>query len=201
MNSSLDISPRSDTTPELYETASSDTDFSTDEDTEGNISESERLTPSANVDSPMWDHARHLSCSESGVCVQSCGGQYSGDMKSLTPVSNIVDVSEGCICVFNNNNPTAEDDCKDMTGNEKCIHNDHVMNEENNADSILVSANMKSADSSSSSEEENQERTPQQISTVQVWLHYTRGIAYLSSDDTESEDEEIFEELQQLRQK
>ncbi|XP_018419109.1 PREDICTED: serine/threonine-protein kinase WNK4-like [Nanorana parkeri] len=53
----------------------------------------------------------------------------------------------------------------------------------------------------SSSEEENQEKTPQQISTVQVWLHYTRGIAYLSSDDTESEDEEIFEELQQLRQK
>lgn len=201
MNSSLDISPRSDTTPELYETASSDTDFSTDEDTEGNVSESGRLTPSANVDSPMWDHARHLSCSESGVCGQSCGGQYSGDMKSLTPVSNIVEVSEGCICVFNNNNPTAEDGCKDITANEQCIHNDHVTNEENNVDSVLVSANIKGVDSRSSSEEENQERTPQQISTVQVWLHYTRGIAYLSSDDTESEDEEIFEELQQLRQK
>ncbi|CAI9595229.1 unnamed protein product [Staurois parvus] len=113
-------------------------------------------------------------------------------MQSLTPVSNIVEVSESCICVFNNNNPTSEDGCKDITDNEQCIHNNYVINEESCVDSFLASANAKGVDSKSSSDEENQEKTPQQISTVQVWLHYTRGIAYLSSDDTESEDEEIF---------
>ncbi|KAM6295437.1 serine/threonine-protein kinase WNK4 [Aegotheles albertisi] len=35
----------------------------------------------------------------------------------------------------------------------------------------------------------------------QVWLSYSRSLSYLSSDDTESEDEEIWEELQNLRQK
>ncbi|XP_071584378.1 serine/threonine-protein kinase WNK4 isoform X1 [Heliangelus exortis] len=35
----------------------------------------------------------------------------------------------------------------------------------------------------------------------QVWLSYSRSLPYLSSDDTESEDEEIWEELQNLRQK
>ncbi|XP_069490272.1 serine/threonine-protein kinase WNK4 [Ambystoma mexicanum] len=44
-------------------------------------------------------------------------------------------------------------------------------------------------------------QSPQQVSTVQVWMHYTRGISYLSSDDTDSEDDDIFEELENLRQK
>ncbi|XP_075767630.1 serine/threonine-protein kinase WNK4 isoform X2 [Pelodiscus sinensis] len=43
--------------------------------------------------------------------------------------------------------------------------------------------------------------SPQQAVVSQVWMSYTRSMSYLSSDDTESEDEEIWEELQSLRQK
>ncbi|TFK10713.1 doublesex- and mab-3-related transcription factor B1 [Platysternon megacephalum] len=43
--------------------------------------------------------------------------------------------------------------------------------------------------------------SPQQAVVSQVWLSYARSSSYLSSDDTESEDEEIWEELQSLRQK
>ena len=35
----------------------------------------------------------------------------------------------------------------------------------------------------------------------QVWLSHSRSLPYLSSDDSESEDEEIWEELQSLRHK
>ncbi|XP_074018807.1 serine/threonine-protein kinase WNK4 [Numenius arquata] len=48
--------------------------------------------------------------------------------------------------------------------------------------------------------EEGTESTPQAVLS-QVWLNYSRSLSYLSSDDTESEDEEIWEELQNLRQK
>nr|XP_023967145.1 serine/threonine-protein kinase WNK4 isoform X1 [Chrysemys picta bellii] len=43
--------------------------------------------------------------------------------------------------------------------------------------------------------------SPQQAVVSQVWMSYPRSLSYLSSDDTESEDEEIWEELQSLRQK
>ncbi|XP_034612088.1 serine/threonine-protein kinase WNK4 isoform X7 [Trachemys scripta elegans] len=43
--------------------------------------------------------------------------------------------------------------------------------------------------------------SPQQAVVSQVWMSYARSLSYLSSDDTESEDEEIWEELQNLRQK
>ncbi|KAM6238460.1 serine/threonine-protein kinase WNK4 isoform 2-T2 [Porphyrio hochstetteri] len=48
--------------------------------------------------------------------------------------------------------------------------------------------------------EEGAESVPQAVLS-QVWLSYPRTLPYLSSDDTESEDEEIWEELQNLRQK
>ncbi|PKU41287.1 serine threonine-protein kinase wnk4 [Limosa lapponica baueri] len=48
--------------------------------------------------------------------------------------------------------------------------------------------------------EEGTESAPQAVLS-QVWLNYSRSLSYLSSDDTESEDEEIWEELQNLRQK
>uniref|UniRef100_A0A8C8RD11 Serine/threonine-protein kinase WNK4 n=1 Tax=Pelusios castaneus TaxID=367368 RepID=A0A8C8RD11_9SAUR len=43
--------------------------------------------------------------------------------------------------------------------------------------------------------------SPHQAVVSQVWMSYSRSSSYLSSDDTESEDEEIWEELQSLRQK
>ncbi|XP_024999780.2 serine/threonine-protein kinase WNK4 isoform X4 [Gallus gallus] len=45
-----------------------------------------------------------------------------------------------------------------------------------------------------------EESAPQTVLS-QVWLNYSRSLSYVSSDDTESEDEEIWEELQTLRQK
>ncbi|XP_061874371.1 serine/threonine-protein kinase WNK4 [Colius striatus] len=48
--------------------------------------------------------------------------------------------------------------------------------------------------------EEGTENAPQAVLS-QVWLSYSRSMSYLSSDDTESEDEEICEELHNLRQK
>ncbi|NWR88503.1 WNK4 kinase, partial [Furnarius figulus] len=48
--------------------------------------------------------------------------------------------------------------------------------------------------------EESADSTPQAVLS-QVWLSYPRSLSYVSSDDTESEDEEIWEELQNLRQK
>lgn len=45
-----------------------------------------------------------------------------------------------------------------------------------------------------------EESAPQTVLS-QVWLNYSRSLSYASSDDTESEDEEIWEELQTLRQK
>ncbi|NWH52467.1 WNK4 kinase, partial [Fregata magnificens] len=48
--------------------------------------------------------------------------------------------------------------------------------------------------------EEGAESAPQAVLS-QVWLSHSRSLSYLSSDDTESEDEEIWEELQNLRQK
>ncbi|XP_068852353.1 serine/threonine-protein kinase WNK4 isoform X3 [Aphelocoma coerulescens] len=48
--------------------------------------------------------------------------------------------------------------------------------------------------------EESTENAPQAMLS-QVWLSYSRSLSYVSSDDTESEDEEIWEELQNLRQK
>ncbi|XP_068117999.1 serine/threonine-protein kinase WNK4 isoform X2 [Hyperolius riggenbachi] len=198
INSSPEASQRSDTTPELYETASSDTDISTDEATEGNESEPEIPTPSANMDSPMWDLPGHASSSESEVYNQAGQNHCCEDGEGVTSVDNAIDLPETCSCVLNNN-PTTGDAYQDS--NEQYIHNSSIMNGENDGDSTIVPEGGKDVDSRSSSEEENVEKTPQQISTVQVWLHYTRGISYLSSDDTESEDEEIFEELQQLRQK
>ncbi|KAM7137702.1 serine/threonine-protein kinase WNK4 isoform 3-T4 [Macrochelys suwanniensis] len=43
--------------------------------------------------------------------------------------------------------------------------------------------------------------SPPQAVVSQVWMSCARSLSYLSSDDTESEDEEIWEELQSLRQK
>ncbi|KAM9267452.1 serine/threonine-protein kinase WNK4 isoform 2-T2 [Morus bassanus] len=48
--------------------------------------------------------------------------------------------------------------------------------------------------------EEGTESVPQTVLS-HVWLSHSRSLSYLSSDDTESEDEEIWEELQNLRQK
>lgn len=48
--------------------------------------------------------------------------------------------------------------------------------------------------------EASTENVPQAMLS-QVWLSYSRSLSYVSSDDTESEDEEIWEELQNLRQK
>ncbi|NXL36449.1 WNK4 kinase, partial [Glaucidium brasilianum] len=48
--------------------------------------------------------------------------------------------------------------------------------------------------------EEGTESVPPAVLS-QVWLSYSRSLSYPSSDDTESEDEEIWEELQNLRQK
>ncbi|NXB71544.1 WNK4 kinase, partial [Donacobius atricapilla] len=48
--------------------------------------------------------------------------------------------------------------------------------------------------------EASTENVPQAMLS-QVWLTYSRSLSYVSSDDTESEDEEIWEELQNLRQK
>ncbi|NWH70258.1 WNK4 kinase, partial [Piaya cayana] len=48
--------------------------------------------------------------------------------------------------------------------------------------------------------EESTENAPPAVLS-QVWLSYSRNLSYLSSDDSESEDEEIWEELQILRQK
>ncbi|XP_021233628.1 serine/threonine-protein kinase WNK4 isoform X2 [Numida meleagris] len=45
-----------------------------------------------------------------------------------------------------------------------------------------------------------EESAPQAVLS-QVWLSNSRSLSYVSSDDTESEDEEIWEELQTLRQK
>uniref|UniRef100_A0A8C2SYU8 Serine/threonine-protein kinase WNK4 n=1 Tax=Coturnix japonica TaxID=93934 RepID=A0A8C2SYU8_COTJA len=45
-----------------------------------------------------------------------------------------------------------------------------------------------------------EESAPQTVLS-QVWLSSSRSLSYVSSDDTESEDEEIWEELQTLRQK
>ncbi|XP_075703139.1 serine/threonine-protein kinase WNK4 [Rhinoderma darwinii] len=194
LSSSPEVSQTSDTTPEQYETASSDTDFSTDEETEGNFSEPERLTPNLNMDKP-------LSCSESDTCSQD-QGDYFDDREGFTPVSNDVNISDVSASVLNNN-IISEDGCPDNSINETPNQNGSIMNGENAVDGTKVIAvcDEKDVDPRSSSGEENSEKTPQQISTVQVWLHYTRGISYPSSDDTESEDEEIFEELQQLRQK
>ncbi|XP_029428303.1 serine/threonine-protein kinase WNK4 [Rhinatrema bivittatum] len=51
------------------------------------------------------------------------------------------------------------------------------------------------------SSDENTE-SPQQISMVPIWMNYPRSTSYFSSDDdTESEDDDIFEELENLRQK
>uniref|UniRef100_A0A8C4VYG3 non-specific serine/threonine protein kinase n=1 Tax=Gopherus evgoodei TaxID=1825980 RepID=A0A8C4VYG3_9SAUR len=48
---------------------------------------------------------------------------------------------------------------------------------------------------------EGSAESPQQAMVSQVWMSYARSSSYLSSDETESEDEEIWEELQSLRQK
>ncbi|KAM4031098.1 serine/threonine-protein kinase WNK4 isoform 2-T2 [Anomaloglossus baeobatrachus] len=198
LSSSPEVSQTSDTTPELYETASSDTDFSTDEETEGNFSEPESLTPNVNMDTVTWD--KPLSCSESDTCSQDLGDPCD-DKEGYTPVSNDVAKVEVCASVLNNNTIN-QDGCHDNSVSEGLIQHGSITNGENAVDNTkVIVCDGKDADSRSSSEEENTEKTPQQISTVQVWLHYTRGITYLSSDDTESEDEEIFEELQQLRQK
>ncbi|XP_048783057.1 serine/threonine-protein kinase WNK4 isoform X2 [Lagopus muta] len=45
-----------------------------------------------------------------------------------------------------------------------------------------------------------EESAPQTVLS-QVWLSQSRSLSYVSSDDSESEDEEIWEELQTLRQK
>ncbi|XP_059582789.1 serine/threonine-protein kinase WNK4 isoform X4 [Alligator mississippiensis] len=50
-------------------------------------------------------------------------------------------------------------------------------------------------------EQEEGIENPQQAVLSQVWISYSRSSSYLSSDDSESEDEEIWEELQNLRQK
>ncbi|XP_069807813.1 serine/threonine-protein kinase WNK4 [Dendropsophus ebraccatus] len=199
LNSSPETSQTSDTTPEQYETASSDTEFSTDEETEGNFSEPESLKPNVNMDRAAWDKPR--SSSESDTCSQD-QGDYCDDREGFTPVSNDVDTADVCACVLNNNTIT-QHSRPDNSINEDLNQNGGLMNGDTTADSNKVVAvyDGKDVDTRSSSGDEDCEKTPQQISTVQVWLHYTRGISYLSSDDTESEDEEIFEELQQLRQK
>lgn len=40
-----------------------------------------------------------------------------------------------------------------------------------------------------------------QFNLNQPWMSYTRSTSYASSDDTESEDEEMYEELQELRER
>ncbi|KAM4691878.1 serine/threonine-protein kinase WNK4 [Rhinophrynus dorsalis] len=206
-NSSPETSHRSDTkssdtTPDLYETASSDTDISTDEETEENdFSEPEIIIPSE-TEKSMWNTNRLDYCSE--TFSQNGLGQYEDDIEGLTPVSNTVDTEDNDPHVLNKN--TVKESDFSYHGNSVNVpysQTGSIVNGEYAVDSTNLTAftDMKGLDSSSSSENDNVEKTPQQISTVQVYLHYTRGIVYLSSDDTESDDEEIFEELQQLRQK
>ncbi|XP_043392941.1 serine/threonine-protein kinase WNK4 isoform X3 [Chelonia mydas] len=57
------------------------------------------------------------------------------------------------------------------------------------------------ADSDQEGPAEGGAESPQQAVVSPVWMSYARSLSYLSSDDTESEDEEIWEELQSLRQK
>ncbi|XP_063314987.1 serine/threonine-protein kinase WNK4 isoform X2 [Pelobates fuscus] len=185
-----------DTTPELYETASSDTDISTDEGTEGNFSDPETFSPSSSANKAMSN--KTCSCSESEAPSNERTGTDNDNREELTPVSNAFDTDGICPCVLNTN----------LDSDNVCHNN--VMIEANRQSSFALDADVimdnkdiiavddrKDMDSS----DEDKEKTPQQISTVQVWLHYTRGVSYISSDDSESEDEEIFEELQQLRQK
>ncbi|XP_074748418.1 serine/threonine-protein kinase WNK4 [Strix uralensis] len=69
------------------------------------------------------------------------------------------------------------------------------------ADEALVKEGTAAAESDREGPgEEGAESVPQAVLS-QVWLSYSRSLSYLSSDDTESEDEEIWEELQNLRQK
>ncbi|XP_018090639.1 serine/threonine-protein kinase WNK4 isoform X2 [Xenopus laevis] len=207
VNSSPETSKRSearssDTTPDVYETASSDTDISTD-GTEGNYFSEPQLFLPCSMNTINRDNCRHDTDSESEAFSEGRLGGFHNDSDRLTPVSTITDTEDNCPCVLNNNTvPEADLGYQINSGVQS--HSDAVciVNGDSTLDNrMTVVGDGQCSDSVSSSGEENVEKTPQQISTVQVYLHYTRGIVYLSSDDTESEDEEIFEELQQLRQK
>lgn len=68
------------------------------------------------------------------------------------------------------------------------------------AEEVLAEAGTAAASDREGPGEDGGESAPQAVIN-QVWLSYSRNLSYLSSDDTESEDEEIWEELQNLRQK
>ncbi|MEE6508411.1 hypothetical protein FKM82_020880 [Ascaphus truei] len=193
---SLNLGTKSlDTTSELYETASSDTEISTDEATEGNdLSEPEIFTHNG-TDEAMRNLNRQDSSSESEALSHDRPEDYVDDSEGLTAVSNNFDAEDIGPCV-NNNSTTTEGDFEDHNQAGMVVNGEGV-----DSTNVTAVTDVKEMNTRSSSEEESMEKTPQQISTVQVWLHYTRGITYLSSDDTESEGEEIFEELQHLRQK
>ncbi|KAM4622810.1 serine/threonine-protein kinase WNK4 [Discoglossus pictus] len=205
LNSSPETSQRSDSTsldstPDMYKTASSDTDISTDEETDqNNFSEPEIFSPSAMDDAVDNDNRPGNSTEFDN---EGQDGYDVDEREGLTPVCNNVDTEEINPCVLNNNTIEGDGGYHSITRLESDNQVEFVMNGEVTEDNTTIAlSDGKDLDSKSSSEEENIEKSPQQISTVQVWLHYTRGISCLSSDDTESEDEEIFEELQQLRQK
>ncbi|OCT60472.1 serine/threonine-protein kinase WNK4 [Xenopus laevis] len=203
VNSSPETSKRSearssDTTSDMYETASSDTDISTDNATEGNGFSEPEMFSSCSMDTINKDNCTHDTDSESEALSQERFGGFQNDSARPTPVSTITD-TDNCPCVLNINR-APESDLGDQVNSGVQSHS--IVNGDSTLDNrMTVVGDGQGSDSVSFSGEENAEKTPQQISTVQVYLHYTRGIVYLSSDDTESEDEEIFEELQQLRQK
>ncbi|KAG8446615.1 hypothetical protein GDO86_014170, partial [Hymenochirus boettgeri] len=191
LNSSPETTRRSDarssdTTPELYETASSDTDTNTEEGTTGNEILEPKIYLSSNADK-INQKNNTQDCLNYKPSENSNPRYYNAYSDGQIHVKNNLDTEDKCPCVLHSNT-APESDLRDIQ--DSCILN---------RESAAVHG--KGCHSISSSEDENVEKTPQQISTVQVYLHYTRGIVYLSSDDdTESEDEEIFEELQQLRQ-
>ncbi|KAK6470232.1 serine/threonine-protein kinase WNK4 isoform X1 [Huso huso] len=73
-------------------------------------------------------------------------------------------------------------------------------------DGLDISLQGVSADSSLLNEtemkaSEQSVESPQNSTPLSVWLHYSRSTSYVSSDDTESEDEQMCEEIQSLRDK
>ncbi|XP_053310181.1 serine/threonine-protein kinase WNK4 [Spea bombifrons] len=189
-----------DTASEIYKTASSDTDISTDEGTEVKCSNAE-ITPLWSTHKAVCD--QDLSgCPEPEDFSNENDATDNSDKEGLTPVTTnceTVDSDDICSCVINNN--AGKDSRHGCHDNSRLVDYGQFSSIMDSESVMNKSTTTETMSLRSSSEEEKAEKTPQQISTVQVWLHYTRGISYLSSDDTESEDEEIFEELQLLRQK
>ncbi|XP_041087646.1 serine/threonine-protein kinase WNK4-like isoform X2 [Polyodon spathula] len=93
----------------------------------------------------------------------------------------------------------ANDTDSDSSSSTEHIPEQHC-SDRASGDGLDISPQGVSADSSLSNEAET--KALEQSSTpLSVWLHYSRTTSYISSDDTESEDDDMWEELQSLRDK